>query len=157
MAIDIGISAEGRQVIADSLSTYLADNYMLYLKTQNFHWNVVGPQFHTLHAMFEAQYTDLATAVDDIAERIRALDHPAPGSFTQYMKISNLQDQDGIPSAEKMVEILVADHERVVACAREVLQVADSHHDDVTVDFLTGRMNVHEKTAWMLRSIIAKS
>ena len=116
---------------------------------------MVGPQFHTLHAMFEAQYSDLATAVDDIAERIRALDHPAPGGFTEYMRISNLKDQDGIPEAEKMVAVLVADHEAVIACARKVLQIADEHHDDVTVDFLTGRMNVHEKTAWMLRSIIS--
>lgn len=154
MAIDIGISDQGRKAIADGLSVYLADNYLLYLKTQNFHWNVVGPQFHTLHAMFEAQYSDLATAVDDIAERIRALDHPAPGSLTQYMQISNLKDQEDIPAAEKMVEILVADHESIVACARKVLQIAESHHDDVTVDFLTGRMNTHEKTAWMLRSII---
>jgi starvation-inducible DNA-binding protein len=156
MGIDIGISDEGRKKIADGLAIFLADNYVLYLKTQNFHWNVTGPLFQSLHEMFEQQYTDLATAVDEIAERIRAVGHFAPGSFTQFMEISNLKDQVDRPeSAEDMVAILVKDHEQLVAGARKILEIADAEHDDVTVDFVTERMNTHEKTAWMLRSIIS--
>jgi starvation-inducible DNA-binding protein len=156
MGINIGISDSGRKKIAEGLNVFLADSYLLYLKTQNFHWNVTGPLFQSLHEMFEHQYTDLSTAVDDIAERIRALDHFAPGSFTQFMEISNLKDQVERPeTAEDMVAILVKDHEKLVAGAREILEIATEEHDDVTVDFVTERMNIHEKTAWMLRSIIS--
>ena len=156
MGIDIGISDNGRKKISDGLAVFLADNYVLYLKTQNFHWNVTGPLFQSLHEMFEQQYTDLATAVDEIAERIRAVGHFAPGSFTQFMEISNIKDQVEKPaSAEDMVAILVKDHEQLVAGARKILEIADAEHDDVTVDFVTERMNIHEKTAWMLRRIIS--
>lgn len=156
MTVNIGITEEHRSTIAEGLCGFLADSYTLYLKTQNFHWNVTGPMFHSLHAMFEAQYTDLATAIDEIAERIRALGHYAPGSYTEFTKRAHIQDQVKQPdSAEEMVSILVKDHETLLAQAREVLNMATEGHDDVTVDFLTGRMHTHEKTAWMLRSVIA--
>ncbi len=153
-AINIGISEEDRQQIAEGLSRLLADTYTLYLKTHNFHWNVTGPLFNTLHLMFEQQYTELATAVDEIAERIRALGFPAPGSYGQYGKLTNITEESGVPSAEDMIAQLARDQEIVVRTAREVFPVADKAHDEPTADLLTQRMQIHEKTAWMLRSML---
>jgi starvation-inducible DNA-binding protein len=152
--IDIGISAKDRKAIADGLSRLLADSYTLYLKTHNFHWNVTGPMFNTLHLMFEAQYTELAQAVDQIAERIRALGHPAPGSYAAFAKLTNVKEADGVPAAEEMIRQLVAGQETVVRTAREMFPVADGVGDEPTTDLLTQRMQVHEKTAWMLRAML---
>lgn len=152
--INIGISEEDRQQIADGLSRLLADTYTLYLKTHNFHWNVTGPMFNTLHLMFEQQYTELATAVDEIAERIRALGFPAPGSYGQYSKLTSITEQPDVPAAEDMIAQLARDQEIVVRTAREVFPVADQAHDEPTADLLTQRMQIHEKTAWMLRSML---
>lgn len=154
MDIDIGIATEKRQAIADGLSRLLADTYTLYLKTHNFHWNVTGPQFNTLHAMFETQYTELATAVDEIAERIRALGFPAPGSYKQFAKLTRIAEEDTVPSAEEMIRILVRDQEAVVRTAREVFPAADDANDEPSADLLTQRMQIHEKTAWMLRAML---
>ncbi|MEQ9813120.1 MAG: Dps family protein [Azospirillaceae bacterium] len=153
--IHIGIDDEHRKQIADGLSRVLADSYTLYLKTHNFHWNVTGPMFNSLHLMFEGQYTELATAVDEIAERIRALGHPAPGTYTAYSRLSSIKLEDGVPSAEEMIRQLVDGHERVAKTAREVFPDADNAHDEPTVDLLTQRMQTHEKAAWMLRSLLA--
>lgn len=155
MNIETGIPAEQRQAIADGLSRVLADTYTLYLKTHNFHWNVTGPMFQTLHLMFEQQYTELATAVDEIAERIRALGYPAPGSYAQYSKLSSVPEAEGVPAAEDMVRELVTSHETVAKTARSVFPAAETGNDEVTADLLTQRMAVHEKTAWMLRSLVA--
>lgn len=152
--INIGISEEDRQQIAEGLSRLLADTYTLYLKTHNFHWNVTGPMFNTLHLMFEQQYTELATAVDEIAERIRALGFPAPGSYGQYSKLTSITEQPDVPAAEDMIAQLARDQEIVVRTAREVFPVADQAHDEPTADLLTQRMQIHEKTAWMLRSML---
>ncbi len=152
--INIGISEEDRQQIAEGLSRLLADTYTLYLKTHNFHWNVTGPMFNTLHLMFEQQYTELATAVDEIAERIRALGFPAPGSYGQYSKLTSIAEQPDVPAAEDMIAQLARDQEIVVRTAREVFPVADQAHDEPTADLLTQRMQIHEKTAWMLRSML---
>ncbi len=154
MEIDTGIPAPQRKTIAEGLSRVLADSYTLYLKTHNFHWNVTGPMFHTLHTMFEEEYTELATAVDEIAERIRALGHPAPGSYTAYARLSSIDDAEGVPSATDMVGQLVAGHEAVAKTARSVFPAAEEGGDEVTADLLTQRMTVHEKTAWMLRSLL---
>jgi starvation-inducible DNA-binding protein len=154
MAIDIGISAESRARIADGLSRLLADSYTLYLKTHNYHWNVTGPLFNTLHTMFEQQYTELATAVDEIAERIRALGHPAPGSYKAFAVLTAVQEEDGVPSAEEMLRQLVIGQETVVRTAREVFPLADEARDEPTADLLTQRMQLHEKNAWMLRSML---
>jgi starvation-inducible DNA-binding protein len=154
MQIDTGIPAEDRQVIAEGLSRLLADSYTLYLKTHNFHWNVTGPMFQTLHTMFETQYTELAMAVDQVAERIRALGHPAPGSYAAYAKLSSIEEAEGVPRAEEMIRHLVAGHEAVAKTARSVFPGAEAGHDEVTADLLTQRMTVHEKTAWMLRSLL---
>ena len=154
MSIDIGISAEDRRQIAEGLSRLLADSYTLYLKTHNYHWNVTGPMFNTLHTMFEVQYTELATAVDEIAERIRALDHPAPGSYKAFGKLTSIEEEDGTPSAEEMIRKLVQGQEAVVRTARQVFPLADEAHDEPTADLLTQRMQVHEKNAWMLRSML---
>jgi starvation-inducible DNA-binding protein len=148
--IDIGIDEAQRARIAEGLSRLLADTYTLYLKTQGFHWNVTGPQFHSLHAMFEQQYTELAGAVDEIAERIRALGFPAPGSYAQFARLASIQEEGGVPTAEEMIRALAKDQEAVVRTARAIFPLAD----EPTADLLTGRMKVHEKTAWMLRSLL---
>ncbi len=154
-AIDIGISDKHRAAIAAGLSKLLADTYTLYLTTHNFHWNVTGPMFNTLHAMFMTQYTELWNAVDPIAERIRSLGHAAPGSYAQFGKLSSLKDAPGTPpKALDMVRVLVAGHEAVARTAREVFPLADKADDQPTADLLTQRLDVHEKTAWMLRSLL---
>ena len=155
MKIDIGIDDRSRKDIAAGLSRLLADTYTLYLKTHNFHWNVTGPLFNTLHLMFEQQYTELATAVDEIAERIRALGEAAPGSYSQYAALSSIREETGVPSAEDMIRQLVADQEAVVRTARSVFPAAEEASDEPTADLLTQRMQVHEKTAWMLRSMVS--
>jgi starvation-inducible DNA-binding protein len=153
-SIDIGIPAKKRKGVTDGLSRLLADTYTLYLKTHNFHWNVTGPMFQTLHLMFEQQYNELWLAVDLIAERIRALDQPAPASYAAYARLSSIPEEDGVPAATEMVRQLVAGQEAVVRTARKVLPVAERAGDQVTIDLLTQRMQVHEKTAWMLRSLL---
>ncbi|MDX1656880.1 MAG: Dps family protein [Candidatus Competibacteraceae bacterium] len=152
--INIGISEEQRAQIGQGLSRLLADTYTLYLKTHNFHWNVTGPMFNTLHLMFEEQYTELATAVDEIAERIRTLGFPAPGSYAQYGELSSIQEETGVPEAEEMIRQLVRDQETVVRTARSLFPVVDEARDEPSADLLTQRMQVHEKTAWMLRSML---
>ena len=154
MEINIGINKNDREAIAQGLSKLLADSYLLYLKVHNFHWNVVGPQFHSLHKMFEEQYLDLAQAVDVIAERIRTLGEFAPGSFDAYHKLSTINEETGHPKANDMVKQLVTDHETLVSVAREVFATAEKASDQPTVDLLTHRMTVHEKEAWMLRSLL---
>ena len=154
MAIEIGISAEDRERIAKGLSRLLADTYTLYLKTHNYHWNVTGPLFNTLHLMFEEQYTELAQAVDEIAERIRALGFPAPGTYKQFAELSSIEETEGVPDAQEMIRQLVQGQEAVVRTARKVLPIAAEVNDEPTVDLLTQRMQVHEKNAWMLRSLL---
>jgi starvation-inducible DNA-binding protein len=156
MDIDIGISKKDRKAIADGLSKLLADTYTLYLKTHNFHWNVEGPMFNTLHLMFEQQYNELALAVDAIAERIRALGHPAPGSYAAYAKLSSIKEETGVPKAEEMIKQLVEGQEAVARTARAVFPAADKAADEPTADLLTQRLQVHEKTAWMLRALLTK-
>ena len=153
--IDIGISADDRSKIAEGLSRLLADTYTLYLKTHNYHWNVEGPMFNTLHLMFEGQYTELATAVDEIAERIRALGHVAPGSYKQFSALSSISEDDAPPSAEDMIRNLAKDQEQVAKTARSVFPLCDEAGDEPSADLLTQRMQIHEKTAWMLRSMAA--
>ena len=153
--IDIGISESDRKEIAEGLAKVLADTYTLYLKTHNYHWNVVGPMFNTLHLMFEQEYTELATAVDEIAERIRALGEPAPGSYIEFTELSSIAEDTEKPEALEMVRRLVADHETVARTARSVFPVAERASDEPTADLLTQRLQVHEKTAWMLRSMLA--
>jgi len=152
--IDIGIPAKKRQVIADGLSHLLADTYTLYLKTHNYHWNVTGPMFNTLHLMFEAQYNELALAVDLIAERIRALGYPAPGSYAQFARMSIIAESETVPNAQAMLADLVKGQEAVVRTARKVFPTAAKAGDEATTDLLTQRMQLHEKTAWMLRSML---
>jgi starvation-inducible DNA-binding protein len=154
--IDIGIPDAQRQAIAQGLSRVLADTYTLYLKTHNFHWNVEGPMFNTLHLMFETQYTELALAVDLIAERIRALGFPAPGSYRDFAELSSVEDAVGHPTAVDMIAQLAKDQETVVRTARGVFALADKANDQPTADLLTQRMQVHEKTAWMLRAMLAE-
>lgn len=154
--IDIGIKDKDRKAIADGLSRLLADTYTLYLKTHNFHWNVTGPMFQTLHLMFETQYNELALAVDQIAERIRALGYPAPGTYADYVKLSSIKETAGVPKAEKMIALLVEGQEAVARTARSVFPVVDKANDEPTADLLTQRMQIHEKNAWMLRSLIEK-
>lgn len=154
--IDIGISAKDRQRIAEGLSRLLADTYTLYLKTHNFHWNVKGPMFQTLHLMFEAQYNELALAVDLIAERIRALGHPAPGTYKEYTRLSSIPETEGVPEARAMIQLLVEGQEAVARTARRLFPVVDKAADEPTADLLTQRMQVHEKTAWMLRALLEK-
>ena len=153
-AIEIGIDPTDRKAIADGLANLLADTYSLYVKTQSFHWNVTGPMFRTLHGMFEEQYTQLAAAVDEVAERIRALGHDAPGSFSAFMKLASIDEEPGTPSADEMIRQLVSGHEAVVRTARNTFTTAEEAGDQVTMDLLTERMQVHEKTAWMLRSLL---
>lgn len=156
VAIDIGIAEKDRKKIADGLSRLLADTYTLYLKTHNYHWNVEGPMFQTLHTMFEQQYTELALAVDLIAERIRALGHYAPGSYTQYAKLSSIKEVTGVPNAQEMIRDLVKGNEAVSKTARTIFPVVEKSSDEPTADLLTQRMQTHEKTAWMLRSLLEK-
>jgi starvation-inducible DNA-binding protein len=153
-AIDIGIPDATRQAIADGLSRLLADTYTLYLKTHNFHWNVTGPMFNTLHLMFETQYTELALAVDLIAERIRALGFPAPGTYAQFAMLSSIKEDAGVPDAQEMIRKLVQGQESVVRTARSIFPLTDAAHDEPSADLLTQRMQVHEKNAWMLRSLL---
>jgi starvation-inducible DNA-binding protein len=156
MEIDIGISKKDRKAIAEGLSKLLADTYTLYLKTHNFHWNVEGPMFNTLHLMFETQYNELALAVDAIAERIRALGHPAPGSYAAYSKLSSIKEEVGVPKAEEMIKQLVEGQEAVARTARAVFPAAEKAGDEPTADLLTQRLQIHEKTAWMLRALLSK-
>jgi len=155
MQIDIGISPEQRRDIATGLSHLLADTYTLYLKTHNYHWNVKGPLFNTLHLMFEEQYTELAAAVDEIAERIRALGEPAPGSYKAFAKLTSIEEEEQVPDAETMIRQLVIGQETVVRTARKLFPLVEEAADEPTADLLTQRMQVHEKTAWMLRSMLA--
>lgn len=154
MQINIGIEESARKKIADGLSSLLADSYTLYLKTHNYHWNVKGPMFQTLHLMFEAHYTELATAVDLIAERIRSLGERAPGSYAEFSKLSSIKEEDGWPTAHEMIKNLVTAHETVIRTARDVFPAADAGKDEATADLLTQRIQLHEKTAWMLRSLL---
>ena len=155
LEINIGINGVDRAAISHGLSRLLADTYTLYLTTHNFHWNVTGPHFNTLHTMFMTQYTELWNAVDPIAERIRALGHWAPGSYGQFSTLSSVTDAPSAPpKAMEMVRTLVAGHENVARTARETFEVADNANDQPTADLLTQRLNVHEKTAWMLRSLL---
>jgi starvation-inducible DNA-binding protein len=155
MELDIGINAEDRQTIADGLSQLLADSYTLYLKTHNYHWNVEGPLFNTLHLMFEQHYTELATAVDEIAERIRALGVKAPGSYAAFSQLTRVAEGSGNESAEDMIRELVKGQETVARTAREAFKAAAAAADEPTADLLTQRMQIHEKNAWMLRSMLA--
>ena len=155
MDINIGIAEQDRATIAEGLSRLLADTYTLYLKTHNFHWNVTGPMFNTLHLMFEGQYTELALAVDAIAERIRALGFAAPGTYAAYARLSSIKEEEGVPNAETMIKQLVEGQEAVVRTARSIFPLLDKVSDEPTADLLTQRMQVHEKTAWMLRSLLA--
>ena len=152
--LDIGISAPDRKVIAEGLSKLLADSYTLYLKTHNFHWNVTGPMFQTLHTMFETQYTELALAVDAIAERIRALGFSAPGSYREFGQLTSISEAKEATSAREMIHQLVQGQEAVVRTARSVFLDAEKGTDEATCDLLTQRIQLHEKTAWMLRSLI---
>ncbi|MGI9579455.1 MAG: Dps family protein [Microthrixaceae bacterium] len=152
--IDIGIGESDRQAVAEGLSRLLADSYTLYLKTHNYHWNVVGPMFNTLHLMFEAQYNELALAVDLIAERIRALGLPAPGTYREFAALSSVAEDDDPPDATEMVRRLMEGQETVVRTARSIFPVVEKANDEPTADLLTQRMQVHEKTAWMLRSML---
>ena len=154
MEIDIGISKKDRKNIADGLSKLLADTYTLYLKTHNFHWNVEGPMFNTLHLMFETQYNELSLAVDLVAERIRALGHIAPGTYSAYAKLSSIRESDGVPKATDMIRELVAGQESVVRTARSLFPAAERASDEASADLLTQRIQLHEKTAWMLRSLL---
>lgn len=152
MKVNIGISEEHREEIADALSKVLADSYMLYLKTHNYHWNVTGELFHSLHEQFEEQYTELAEAVDEIAERIRALGYRAPGTFKEYNELTSIKEDQEEPKALEMVRRLAVSNEQVLRTAREALKPANEAEDEATLDLLTQRLNTHSKTAWMLRS-----
>jgi starvation-inducible DNA-binding protein len=150
--IDIGINKEDRLAIAEGLKHLLADSYTLYLQTHNFHWNVTGIHFRELHLMFEEHYTELAIAVDDIAERIRTLDVAAPGTYKAFSQLSSIAEVDGVPTSSQMVELLTKGHEQVIKTARQVLQLAQNADDESTSALVSDRMRVHEKTAWMLRA-----
>lgn len=151
---DIGISSEHRKKIAAGLSKLLADSYTLYLMTHNFHWNVTGPQFNGLHNMFMEQYTEQWNALDDIAERIRALGHPAPGTYKQFSKLASFEEIEGVPSANEMLQHLVKAREATARTARSLFALVEEANDQPTADIITQRLNVHEKTAWMLRSML---
>ena len=155
MHIDIGISEQDRAAIADGLGRLLADTYGLYLKTHNFHWNVTGPMFQTLHLMFEGQYNELALAVDSIAERIRSLGFPAPGTYSEFARLSSIKETAGVPEAKEMIRLLVEGQESVVRTARSLYPLVEKAADEATADLLTQRIQLHEKTAWMLRSLLA--
>lgn len=153
-AISIGISASDREKIAGGLSALLADSYTLYLMTHNFHWNVTGPMFNSLHLMFMAQYSEQWTALDAIAERIRALGHPAPGTYKEFTKLASIKEVEGVPKAMEMVRHLVDAQEATARTARKLFPVVDAANDQPSADLLTQRLQVHEKTAWMLRSLL---
>ena len=153
-SINIGISEKDRAAIAQGLSRLLADTYTLYLTTHNFHWNVTGPMFNTLHTMFMVQYTELWNAVDPVAERVRSLGHPAPGSYAQFAKLTVIKESEGKVSAEDMIKQLVAGQEAVTKTARGIFAIVDKAGDEPTADLLTQRMQIHEKNAWMLRSLL---
>ena len=153
-AIDIGIGAKERQQIAKGLARVLADTYTLYLKTHAFHWNVEGPMFNTLHEMFMQQYSELWNALDLIAERIRSLGFPAPGTYREFTALTSIEETEGVPEAMEMVGLLVSGHEAVARTVRSVFPQADEAHDESTADLLTQRMQTHEKNAWMLRSML---
>ncbi|MBC7467553.1 MAG: DNA starvation/stationary phase protection protein [Bdellovibrio sp.] len=153
--VDLGISDKQRSAVAGGLAKLLADSYTLYLKTHNFHWNVEGPMFNTLHVMFMDQYTELWNALDLIAERIRALGEYAPGSYKEFSKLTSISESDKVPKAEKMISELLEGHHIVIQTARSLYPLAESCNDEVTLDLLTQRMQVHEKTAWMLRSLLS--
>ena len=152
--MDIGISADGRAEIAAGLSRLLADSFNLYLMTHNFHWNVTGPQFNSLHNMFMAQYTEQWNALDIIAERIRALGFPAPGTYREFVKLASIKEVEGVPKANDMIRHLVAAQEATARTARKLFPVVDAANDQPTADVLTQRIDIHEKTAWMLRSLL---
>jgi starvation-inducible DNA-binding protein len=154
MKIDIGISHSDRAKIVEGLSKLLADSYTLYLMTHNFHWNVTGPQFNSLHNMFMTQYTEQWNALDIIADRIRALGFPAPGTYKQFVKLTAIKEVEGVPKAEEMVSLLVNAHETVARTARSLFPIVDEVNDQPTADLITQRLEVHEKTAWMLRSLL---
>lgn len=152
----MGIDKEQREAVAEGLKRLLADSYTLYLQTHNFHWNVTGPLFRELHLMFEEHYTELATAVDDIAERIRTLDVHAPGTYKAFAQLSSIEEVEGVPAAEEMIDLLTNGHETVVRTCREVLKTAQNADDESTVALVSDRMRIHEKTAWMLRAMRGK-
>ena len=154
MKIDIGINDASRAEIAAGLGRLLADSYSLYLQTHNFHWNVTGPMFQTLHVMFEAQYTELALAVDVVAERIRSLGFPAPATYGEFVRLSSIKEVAGVPKAEEMIRVLVDGQQAVVRTARSLFEVVETARDEATADLLTQRIQLHEKTAWMLRSLL---
>ncbi len=154
MDIQIGLTAQQREDVSASLARLLADSYTLYIKTHNYHWNVTGPQFHSLHGLFEQHYTELAIAVDEIAERIRALGHFAPGSYKAFSELTSIEEEQGHPAAEQMIRNLVIGHETVARTARKAFGLAGEAGDEPTCDLLTQRMQFHEKTAWMLRSLL---
>ena len=153
--IDIGISQQDRKSVAEHLKALLADSYTLYLQTHNFHWNITGPMFHQLHVMFEEHYTELETAVDDIAERIRTLDIPAPGTYRAFAELSSIKEVDGVPQAEEMVRLLTVGHEQVVKTCRKALAVAQDADDESSAALISDRMRIHEKAAWMLRALVS--
>lgn len=157
MEINISIKKADREKIGEGLSRLLADSYTLYLKTHNFHWNVTGPMFSTLHNLFETHYMELATAVDEIAERIRALGVNAPGSYKQFAELSSIEEETGTPNAESMIRQLVEGQETVVRTARSIFPLVDGANDEPSADLLTQRMQIHEKNAWMLRSLLESS
>ena len=154
MKIDIGIAENDRAAIAGGLGRLLADTYSLYLMTHNFHWNVTGPMFQTLHVMFETQYTELAVAVDLVAERIRSLGFPAPATYSEFMRLSSIKEMSGVPKAAEMIRLLVEAQEAVVRTARSIFAVVEQATDEATADLLTQRIQLHEKTAWKLRSLL---
>ena len=151
---DIGISDKDRAAIAQGISGLLADSYTLYLMTHNFHWNVTGPQFNSLHLMFMGQYTEQWNALDVIAERIRALGHPAPGTYKEFVKLASIKEVEGVPKADDMIGHLVAAQEATARTARKLFPLVDAANDQPTADLLTQRLEIHEKTAWMLRSLL---
>jgi starvation-inducible DNA-binding protein len=153
-SIDIGINSDERKKIAQGLSAFLADSYTLYLMTHNFHWNVTGPQFSSLHLMFMTQYTEQWNSLDEIAERIRALGHPAPGTNREFVQLSSVKEVEGVPAANDMIRFLVTAQETTARTARKLLPVVDAAHDAPTADLLTRRLEAHEKNAWMLRSLL---
>jgi len=152
--IDIGISDKDRSAIARGLSAFLADSYTLYLMTHNYHWNVTGPMFNTLHLMFMGQYTEQWNALDLIAERIRALGHPAPGTYREFVRLASIKEKDGVPKATDMIRNLVAAQEATARTARSLFPAVEKANDQPTMDLLTQRLEIHEKTAWMLRSLL---
>lgn len=156
MPVNIGISEAHRRAIAEGLSRLLADTYTLYLKTHGFHWNVTGPMFQTLHTMFEEHYREMWAAVDEIAERMRALGFTAPGSYSQFSEKTSIKEAEGVPTADEMIRQLVEGHETIIRTAREVLEPVEDGNDQTSADLLAARMNVHEKTAWMLRSLLPR-